>query len=299
MSRILLAGMCGLAVAASVWAEEPQSAATVVIEKCMIRVVDRAMVAAEREGIVRSIDIAVGDEVAEDEQLLSLKDDLAVATMNVAEARAKADVDIRWSAAFEDASRVEFERYIKLKDQEASFEKEYNRARLELERAKFSREQASLQQQLAELEAQQARTTLEGYRIRAPFAGTVTRVLKRPGESVVNGEPVAELVNTDRVQVEGYGRVVDLWRIRRGAAVTVQLDAPELASAGIVVPPCAGKVILVDVVVQPVTETVRIVAEVENVDNLLRDGLKARMSIRPALRGEDDAEPAKASTAAR
>jgi hypothetical protein len=35
------------------------------------------------------------------------------------------------------------------------------------------------------------------------------------------------------------------------------------------------------VVVQPVTQTVRIVAEVTNQENSLRDGLKARMTIDP------------------
>ena len=40
-----------------------------------------------------------------------------------------------------------------------------------------------------------------------------------------------------------------------------------------------GRLILVDAVVQPVTGLVRVVAEVPNRDNILRDGLRARMVI--------------------
>jgi hypothetical protein len=42
-----------------------------------------------------------------------------------------------------------------------------------------------------------------------------------------------------------------------------------------------GKIVFVDVSAQPVTGQVRVWAEVENRDNILRAGLNARMAINP------------------
>jgi hypothetical protein len=59
----------------------------------------------------------------------------------------------------------------------------------------------------------------------------------------------------------------------------VQLDAPQLARYGVADRVFEGELVLVDVIVQPVTEKVRVVADVTNVNNILRDGLKAWMHI--------------------
>lgn len=45
------------------------------------------------------------------------------------------------------------------------------------------------------------------------------------------------------------------------------------------VAPCTGKLVLVDIIVQPVTGKVRIVAEVNQHDGSLRDGVKAVLTI--------------------
>lgn len=275
----LIAGVLVSSVVAQDSAAPVEPGGSIILDKCLIRVVDRSLVAAQHEGVVSTLEVAIGDTVEKDQSLLLLGDDVARATLALAEAEAANDVDTRYGQAVVSATKIEFERMERLKAQRASNEKEYNRARLEYDRATFSLEQAHMKRKMASLEATQAKANLEGYRVKAPFSGTITRVLKAPGESVINGEPVFEVVSTDRVQIEGYAHVQDVWQLQRGTPVTVELNSPELAAAGLAAEPCEGKIVLVDVVVQPVTETVRVVAEVKNRDNLLRDGLKARMVI--------------------
>ena len=113
--------------------------------------------------------------------------------------------------------------------------------------------------------------------------------MKTPGESLRDGETILELVGTDRVHVEGYGLLEELWDARPGAEVTVVLDVPELAGIGVLEEKFLGTLIHVDEVVQPVSGKVRVIAEVKNRKNILRDG----------LRHHDDRSPQAAHCAAR
>jgi multidrug resistance efflux pump len=101
------------------------------------------------------------------------------------------------------------------------------------------------------------------------------------GASVKQGDPVIELVSTKKVRVEGYVAVGDLARVRRGSAVSVQLDAAE-AGKEAAKQSYPGKIVFVDVKSTPAEHKVRVWAEVENVDNTLRPGLTPTMTILPA-----------------
>jgi RND family efflux transporter MFP subunit len=252
---------------------------TLIVEKCQIKVVDRALLAAERDGIVAETPVHEGDVVAAEQLLLKLRDDTARTQLELARARAANDVDVRFSQKVADTARANYEAGLELEKQNAINSFQLRQRKLEYERGLLAIEQATFQLDLARLEVTRAEADLKGYHVSAPFGGTVLRVLKRRGESVRNGDPVIELVNSDRLQVEAYCKLADLWNTRSGAAVRVQLDAPELARFGVTDEAFEGQLILVDPVVQPVTGMVRIVAEIRNRNNILREGLKARMTI--------------------
>jgi multidrug efflux pump subunit AcrA (membrane-fusion protein) len=102
------------------------------------------------------------------------------------------------------------------------------------------------------------------------------------GASVKQGDQVIKLVSTRKVKVEGQVPLRDAALLRPGAKVSVQLASPEAAGAeaGKSYP---GKLVFVDVETTPGSRsTVRVWAEVENHDNLLRAGLQAKMTILPS-----------------
>lgn len=257
----------------------PASAGTLILEKCQIRVVDRALLAAERDGVVAEVAVQDGDIVPPGHLLLRLRDDAARTRLELARTRAENDINVRYSQKVADAAKANLDAGLDLEQQNAISTFQLRQRKLEYERGVLAIEQSAFELKLAGLETAQAEAELKGYLVAAPFGGTVTRVLKRKGESVTNGEPVAELINTDRVHVEGYGRLGELWDVKQGTCVRVQLDVPELERFGVNDEVFQGRLILVDAVVQPVTGLVRVVAEVLNRDNILRDGLKARMTI--------------------
>ena len=107
----------------------------------------------------------------------------------------------------------------------------------------------------------------------------LTKVFKKKGESVRQGDPILEIVNTSRVRVEGYIDASDVKRIQRGTPVQVRLAAHrnrEVSQDSFL-----GQMMYVDVKVEPVSNKVRVWAEVENRSNLLRDGSTAIMTVAP------------------
>lgn len=292
---LLLAAMLALTAAAPpLSADEPTSSAantsrragTVVIEKCQIKVFDRALLAAERDGIVAEILVREGDVAAGDQPLVRLRDDAARARLELARARAGNDINVRYSEKLAAVAKANYDAGLDLEQQNAISTFQLRQRKLEYERGVLAVEQAAFDLKLAALDAAQAEAELQGYQVAAPFAGTVTRVLKRRGEPVQVGEPVLELVNTELIRVEGYGPLEELWDVAQGACVRVQLDLPRLEPPGVDRAPIEGRLILVDPGVQPVTGLVRVVAEVPNSGEVLRDGLKARMAIERTAAGE-------------
>ena len=108
----------------------------------------------------------------------------------------------------------------------------------------------------------------------------VTKVLKAKGEAVREGDPILEISSTARVKVEGYVNIKDVWSISQGCRVKVQLDIAE-AELPVEKLTFDGRIVFVDVKVQPVTGEIRVWAEVANKDNVLRDGLTSKMTIYP------------------
>jgi multidrug resistance efflux pump len=139
-------------------------------------------------------------------------------------------------------------------------------------------EQARHRQAIAVLKRDEAAAQLKSFSVIAPFVGTVSKVLKHKGEAVRQGEPVLEMVNTRRVRVEGFLDVSNRRFVTPGTTVRVE---PEVSVGNPTAAPAVGKIVFVDSVVQPVTQQVRIWADVENADELLLPGLTAVMTISP------------------
>jgi multidrug efflux pump subunit AcrA (membrane-fusion protein) len=83
------------------------------------------------------------------------------------------------------------------------------------------------------------------------------------------------------VRIEGYVPVEQVWQLKVGQPVRVQLDLGGDQKLPMEQEIFTGTLGFVDVTVQSVAGTVRIWAEIENRKELLKDGLSARMSIEP------------------
>ena len=104
-------------------------------------------------------------------------------------------------------------------------------ARLDLVRAGAREEEiAAAQAAVAQAQAalQQAQASLADTELRAPFAGTVARLDVKAGEQVVAGQPVVELADLSRWQIETDDLTeLDIVRVQPGDRVRLTFDAIE------------------------------------------------------------------------
>ncbi len=168
-----------------------------------------------------------------------------------------------------------------------------------VERLKLSVEQAQLQKEVDALTRDvkartldQAKLQLARRGLRSPLDGEVAEVFRHHGEWLEPGQRVMRIVRLDRLKVEGFVDSRAITSSLRGAAVRVLVNLSGDEKPVIV----KGKVVFISSEIDPVNAQVRVWAEVENPDLVLRPGLQAEMIIDSANRtAKNAAVPAKTS----
>lgn len=258
------------------------AARTVRIANCRISLIDQAVLACDRPGILKTIECKEGMEVVSKQVVAVIADDVARATLAVAEMKAKNDVDVRFSEKASELAAIEYRKSFEAnaKGREVGLVPvavtEVNKLELAAQKAVLAIEQAKRELELNKLEAEVARAELATLSVVADFDGVVTRVFKKRGEAVRQGDPIVEVINTGRVKIEGRIGLSDLHLARQGERVKVRLSIPELD-------PSEnqewfeGHLTFVDQTSDPVTRETRVFAEVKNRNNILRAGLMAEL----------------------
>jgi cobalt-zinc-cadmium efflux system membrane fusion protein len=215
-------------------------------------------------GILQSIDVHIGEHVAQGEALaqldtsgLSLAAAQAQADAQAAQANAQQSAVDRTStkiAVDEAALRREQSLYAAgvaaLKDVQAA------RAQLAQDRADAATARAQISGASAQLQSAQARAglaqrDLANGTLRAPQDGVVTGIFKRPGESVDTTTPVVAIGPDATNDVTLDVSAADAARVHTGDAVTLTIPDTQLRSAGTV----AG----VSPALDPTTQTATVV----------------------------------------
>lgn len=240
-------------------------------------------------------------------------------SQRIAAMKAANDVAVRHALKSRDASKAEFDRAVQARKafEKSISQTELDRLKLvlernelEIEKAKFEKDLADLQQQIedssiaaqnqiverlklsveqAQLQKEvdeltrdvkartldQAKLQLARRGLRSPLDGEVAEVFRHRGEWLEPGQRVMRIVRLDRLKVEGFVDSRAITSSLRGAAVRV-LVTPSDDEKPVVV---KGRIVFISSEIDPVNAQVRVWAEVENPDLLLRPGLPAEMVI--------------------
>lgn len=250
------------------------------IPDCRVSLITRATLAGERAGVLESIQVHEGETVEAGELIAQLRDAVPRAALEAADREARNDIDLRYARKASELATLEYSKALELiRDVPGSHsELDILRLKLAAERSVLQVEQAAHQLEMARLRREEARIALDAYRIKAPHDGIVLQVLKRAGEALHTGEGVVVIANFDRMRVEGFLPVADSWKVRPGAPVQVTIDLPG-RSGNEARARVEGIVTFIDPVINEISQEVRIWAEVENRQHLLRDGMKGTMLI--------------------
>ena len=280
----------GVSSLTAVAAEEP------VLSRCLVSIVEEARVPAREAGVLVELSVKEGDTVRRGGAIARIDDSQprfekqkASAEHDQAIANAKSDVDVRYSVAAEKVAEAEVEKAVASNRRIPGSVTQVELARLQLNQKKseLQIEQAQLERQLSSLDAQSkevevlaAENRINRRQIASPIDGMIVQVYPHLGEWMQPGDPLARVVRTDKLRVEGY---VDSSKYEpsmvHNRPVTVSVMFADEREESF-----KGRIVFVSPLVEPGGDF-RVWAEVENrqannsVEWLLRAGQTATMII--------------------
>jgi len=262
---------------------ESQAADGIPVSDVTLTYIDSITYSCERAGIVL-IAPEEGDIVKLEDVILRLNDAIPQARLAIAQAEADSDHEVKVAQKQAEAAAAEYDAARSANNvstpQNPAFSKTHTkRIRLNAEAAIEQTKLAEHQQTVNGLNRDLAQAELESYWVIAKAGGVVTRVFKRPGEGVQQGEATVQVVNTERLRIEGFVKV-DTGVVTKGMPVVVTIGIPQ-ADGSVENRDFTGKLGFVDVTVQELSKQVRVWADIQNEGSVLREGLPCKMVVTP------------------
>jgi RND family efflux transporter MFP subunit len=260
------------------------------LRECLIKAVKTARLATDRPGVLAAVEPKEGDSVREGQIVARLMDEVAKASFEVAKLVADDHVEIEYARKLHAVDAAEYDKDLEANRQHLNTvpDMELRRAKLAMEKSRLSIDKAEHERDVNKLKADQAKAELETFHIVAPFDGVVTRIQKYRGEAVRQGDPILEVVNPNVVHVEGRVSEKEIWNVKVGSPVIVNLSVRD-ADLQVEKQTFRGRIGFVDVVASDSSFETRVWAEIPNPNNVLRPGLRATMKILPIA--SDAGEP--------
>lgn len=216
-------------------------------ENCIVKTIRNVRVPAGAEGRITELLAVEGANVQSGDLLARIDDTQSKLTLELrqaeereAELNALNDVNFRDAKNTERSAAAEAEAYKELRREGAVPYWEMEKKILEAERATLRIELAELQQDIAKIqyvakrsERQVAEHELTRRQVVAPFGGYIENRISQLGEWVQPGSPILQLVQLDKLRVEGD---IDVLRypgkVTRGAPVKVLIHSNAERSGG-------------------------------------------------------------------
>lgn len=221
---------------------QPPASDEPVLQRCLVSLVQEAKVPAREAGVLMELAVREGDTVSTGDVIAKIDDNQpqmekrkAQAEHDQAVAKAESDVDLRYSVKAEEVAQAEYDKAVEAsrKVPGSVTGVELSRLKLNEQKSELQIEQANLERRLSTLaagskgvEVEAAQSAIERRLIKSPLDGVVVQVFPHQGEWMQPGDPLARVVRTDKLRVEGYVNSA-LWdpdQVRdRPVTVTVKL----------------------------------------------------------------------------
>jgi multidrug resistance efflux pump len=253
---------------------------TIEVPRCTVKFFRRAELATDRPGIIAEMPFDEGDAISEGDLVVRLRDEVELANLKLATERASSTTAVQIAEKEAQAAALELKAYEKGNEMVEGLHSEniVERARLILQAREKAVLKAREEVSLNERAMEQAQAEVDSLRIVSKQSGIVTRVLKREGEAVQQGEGVIEVVDPTIARVEGKLHVADARRLKLGMPVQVRLDFKD-ADLPIESEVFEGRIGFIDLFASSSLHEVRVWAEIANRDGILLDNLPAVMTI--------------------
>jgi RND family efflux transporter MFP subunit len=261
----------------------------ILLRRCILDFEQTAVLGAGASGLIQEILVKPGDRVKAGQVLGRLLDnDLRIElALRTAEAENTAEIRLGELKLAQALNRLKASDLLSKRNMISNEELESHR--VDAQSAELELQTARHRHHLAQLAQSQVEVMIQSRAFVSPFDGIVVAVLKNKGESVEPNAPVFRLVGPGTLRVSGFLDVGDAWQVRAGQLVRVSPEIPG-AELPVELQVFTGRIVYVEPEVSPENQTCKVVALVENRENLLRGGLEARMEI--FANNEPEAAPA-------
>ena len=261
------------------------------ITSAVVKVAEEVAVPASEAGVLAEIDVKEGQLVEEGTELARIRDaeirllvDRTRLESEIARRKFEKDLDVRYARKSTEVAKAELARSLEanVKYPKTVSESELDRERLlveqgqlEIEKAEHERELAGLMHDIRENEHRTALDQLERRTVLAPLKGMVVELHRRRGEWVQPGDTVARIVRLDKLRVEGFLAAKHARPELVGSKATVKVMNDEKEQE------FPGEIVFVSPEIDPINSQVRVWADVENAELVLRPGMQATLVLEP------------------
>jgi multidrug efflux pump subunit AcrA (membrane-fusion protein) len=251
-----------------------------------LRLSEEWLVPAPTTGILEQLAMTEGTSVVVGQTLAVWDRSLTQAEMAAAASAYRAailakesTVDLEFALSTAKVRRAELQRSQMASElyAKAISQVELERLALMVEQADFSAQQARHQQRVLEETVEEKRAILEVAtrkwergQLHSRVQGIVVEILTKAGQWTSEGTPIARIIRLDKLRFES---LVD-WKLAAQLKPQQKIDFIAKDTASTIPSPYSGIVVFASPEVNPVTEQVRIIAEVDNAALELKPGLQ-------------------------
>jgi RND family efflux transporter MFP subunit len=227
-------------------------------------------------GVLAAVEVDRGDLVEQDQVIARLDSSVEEAAMELAQARARADAQVRADQLSAEFAARRSERVGALLEQSLISSDQVDESKTLARLRELELQEARENQQLARLEARQAEEVLKRHVVRSPVRGVVVQRYLSPGESAED-RPILRIAEIQTLRAETIIPVAQFGTVHVGQQAVI---VPEEPLTGHYV----GTVAVVDRVADAASGTFRARVTLPNTDYALPSGL--RCSVRFLRPGE-------------
>jgi len=207
------------ALVLSASAQGPLGGKKLPIQYGMVTLINDVMVPAQEAGRLMKVNVKGGETIDEDFVIAEIdnrdtlaKRKIAQGELDVADAQAKSEAELELAKRGVDVSKAEYDSNVKIRKENPGavsdtelrkFEFQWHRAKAQVKVAEVDRVVASLTAKVKAAQLEATANELARRQITAPFKGEVEDVKRQVGEWVQPGEPIARIVQLDRLRVKG------------------------------------------------------------------------------------------------
>ena len=265
---------------------EKSSSPYIKIDAAQLQLIVNVEVASSDAGIIKSIGYREGDAISKGDVLVSLDRDSELANANsarseldIAKEESQNDIDLRFAKVSEDVNGKVYQRSLNATKQYArSISKtELERLKLELEKSQLSGEQAErtatvmkLTVGLKKAQMELADVRLKNRTIESPVSGTVVQVYRQVGEWVQSGQPIARVIDLDRLRVSCHCALTDASPNSIEKEATFVYDGQSYKA----------NVVFISPEIDPTVQDFIVWAEVENSEGVLKPGMNGSIELK-------------------